>query len=99
MKELKHLLDYPLLQEWGFIWAGKSGSVVLSYIVQHTESDMFCGGPVSISAIPHPNLGRMWFIHDMTNDERLFSGRIRNKKDLESLLECILVFKPGRDDW
>mgnify|MGYP003610974565 CR=1 FL=1 len=52
---MKHILDYELLQEWGFEWAGKNSE---DYVILYMLTDKFCTdanyfNPVMIQLVPH----------------------------------------------
>lgn len=98
--ELTHLLDYSLLQEWGFVWANdglmKDGwNIVNSYFTEFGRADIrsIVGAKVMLQRTGHDE----WQLsHTMIRDEDriLFVGRIRSRKELRTILYTTLIHKP-----
>ena len=61
---MKHILDYELLQEWGFEWAGKNSEdyVVLYMLADKFYSDANYFKPVMIQLVPHPLFNYQWML-------------------------------------
>ena len=92
---MKHLLDYKILKEWGFIWAEKDDNgVCTGYLKQDTsDTDMFGLMPIFLSVYCHPNLNMIWIMSVLSDDgDVLFHGKINNK-DLNSILKACLIWK------
>lgn len=104
--KLVHLLDYPTLQEWGFMWAihrqYNGEEIVDSYVAQTTHTDLFGMQPIMLMMFAHPNCNVMWHMSTMSKKkkdvEKLFQGTIRSKTALQYILKSILIFKPNNKD-
>jgi len=105
-KPEEHLLDYGVLQEWGFIWANRvtdpsSGRpVITSYMTEkpYGHTDMFgFFNHISLSCYPGGNIHLKWYLSviDKTDPlNTLFQGQITCKTTLECILKNTLIFKP-----
>jgi hypothetical protein len=99
MEKLKHILDYKILQKWGFIWALKrDDGYVTSYVTEKTyHTDMFGFQPLSLTFLD-PNFRRWHLV--ILNDkngmlDNLFYGQLNNE-NLETVLEAIMIWKPKK---
>lgn len=100
-KRRRHLLNYNVLQEWGFQWASKAPEgYVTSYLAPWmTFGDQFVGS-VIIMMVPDMNTTYKWNISDSgygkkgTLRQDLFRGQIKDKNTLETVLKSVLIFKP-----
>jgi len=108
MKKLKHLINYKILQEWGFLWFNYNSNdgTVIQYCTQRTmHTDLFFLQPIIMCLIPHPNLGSAWHIFysigttsSIGEQITLFQGRIENDSNLRAILESVYPIKPTRVD-
>ena len=101
MKKLKHLINYKILQEWGFLWFNYcDDGTVKQYCTQRTlHTDAFNLQPIIMCLFPHPNLGSAWHIFYSVGEQVvLFQGRIENDNNLRAILESIYPHKPTRAD-
>ena len=98
---MKHLLDYNLLQEWGFIWATRkdfgNGLIVTSYEKSSTSNtDAHGFKAIQLRLVIHLNFSHFYELsyspYTGTNDI-LFRGVIRSKKTLDCVLRSCIVFK------
>jgi len=99
---MKHILHYPTLKQYGFLWAQKlDDGTVTSYVIPDTfHHDMFIYRPISLIAIPSDRGGCIWHMSVLKEkDEKtwtLFEGRIYSRKNLKQILRSTLVFKKSR---
>ena len=102
---MKHLLNYEILQEYGFVWASANDyggkKIVDSYIKQDSsETDAHNFRPISLQMFYHPNFHSQWImsycIDKPDTIHTLFRGRIGNDKALKQILESCVVFKPSK---
>ena len=99
---MKHILDYDILKEWGFVWAAKqdfgSGDVVTSYLKEKSfETDAHGFRSITLTMLPHQNFNIHWIMSYLDADssiDTLFRGRITSKTALECILKSCVFFKP-----
>ena len=99
--KMRHILDYDILQEWGFVWAAQNDDgVVVVYATPDTwHTDMFFGKEIGLYLMPDNNTITKWHLcvlGDVPGGD-LFRGVINSKEDLECILRCTLIFKPDED--
>lgn len=100
MKKPKHLLNYKILQEWGFVWVIKTDDIVTYYAtIKFNHTDIFDLRNVSLMLLDP--VYKRWIIKILDKRKKvplttLFYGRL-NKHNLETILEATLIFKPKKD--
>lgn len=104
---MKHILDYNLLQEWGFEWACKNNLNGEEYAVWYMLTDKYYSDanyfkPVMIQLVPHPLFGFQWMMYYKETGKKIkttdviFRGIITSNVHLEHILESVIVYKPKR---
>jgi hypothetical protein len=102
---MKHLLDYDLLQDYGFIWVskcdlGSNRDVVAIYLKEEDYgTDIHDFKPIVLQMIPNINVNTFWTMRYMTEEkhqEVIFSGIIKSKTALKHILESCVIFKPKK---
>lgn len=98
----KHLLNYDILQDWGFEWTYlvdiNDEKVARSYFLagdkMNTDYHRFCN--LYVSFLPSPNGFIEWNIcrTNRNESETLFRGKIDGDDSLETILKSVLIFKP-----
>ena len=99
---MEHILDYDILQEWGFVSALTSdfgnGPVVTSYYKENTYgTDAHLYRSITLTMFPHDNFNVQWIMHSLDAKSPLDNvprGTIENKTTLECILNSCIVFKP-----
>jgi hypothetical protein len=98
-QKTKHILNYKILQEWGFMWAIKrNDGCVTSYCTKETyHTDMFDLRPLSLMFLDE-NFNR-WHLTILDDDadaplKDLFYGQL-NDDNLEIVLKAIMIWKPN----
>ena len=104
---MEHILNYEILQEWGFVWADKrkigEKEVVISYFKKESyETDAHGFKPIVLMMFSHPNFSAQWIMQylekddDDSDDNTLFKGIITDDKALKQILKACVFFKPNK---
>jgi hypothetical protein len=105
-KKLKHILDYNVLKEWGFIWAEKTNeNVVIFYVTKEPTLQTDAHGFRNISLmVVRTDSWYRWLLSTVDCSKRygkkdkgmiLFFGVIKDKESLKTILESTIMFKPN----
>lgn len=104
---MKHILDYNLLQEWGFKWAMKGKLNGEEHAIWYMLTNKFYSEanyfkPVMIQLVPHPLFMFQWMIFyyeegkETKPTDVIFRGIIKNRDYLECILQSVIVYKPNK---
>lgn len=100
---MKHLIDYALLQEWGFIWCTiqniDNEEVCTSYFLKEIQgSSIHNYNSIMLSVVPNDYFQHEWILSIAGDTTQygglLFRGCIRNAASLDIILGSCLIFKP-----
>lgn len=101
---MRHILDYKILKEWGFVWSTKRTIAGVEYCTSYfkektDETDAHGFRSITLMMLPHPNYNAQWimsYLDSKSQFDVLFRGRIADKYALNKILKSCIVFKPKK---